>query len=240
MGMLLLGAGGSTVAVPAGMTIRQITPLVTGNTVDTSRTLVFPAPIAATGMIVVCAAVGAEGSSGASDSDDIITGVTMTDVEAFVRAHGRPMSSGLYGTDVWYADITSGGETDVVVAHLNDVHCSMFAMEFTAEGTLATPVGSENYSDTSPLTGTVSGIPASNGIAILTIYNDPWGHPATPVFTAPSGYTKQVEYTTIDTVVPVFCVFTKLTTGSATESAEYTMINPSAYGQIGSLVVFTI
>jgi hypothetical protein len=240
MGMLLLGAGGSTAAAPAGMTIRQITPLVTGNTVDTSRTLTFPSAILATGCIIVCAALGAEGSSGAADSNSIITSITMSGTGAWTRAHGRPMSSGFYGTDVWRSNASGAGATAITVNHLNDIHCSMFAIELTAPGTLATPVGSENYSDTSPLTGTVSGIPASNGIAILTVYNDPWGHPATPVFTAPSGYTKQVEYTTIDTVVPVFCVFTKLTTGSATESAEYTMTNPSAYGQVGSLIVLTL
>lgn len=238
--LLLLGAGGPVAAAAVGMTIRQITPVVTGNTVDTSRTLTFPDAILATGMIIVCAALGAEGSSGAADSNDIITSITMSGTAVWARAHGVPQSSGLYGTDVWKASATGAGATAITVNHLNDIHCSMFAMEITAPGTLATPVSSETYGDSSPTTGTVSSIPAANGIAILTTYNDPWGHTATPVFTAPSGYTKQAEYTTDGSNIPVFCCFTKLTTGSATESAEYTMTNPSAYGQVGSLVVYTI
>lgn len=238
--LLLLGAGGPASVAATGMTIRQITPVVTGDTVSTSRTLTFPDAILATGMIIVCAALGAEGSSGAADSDDIITSITMSGTAVWARAHGAPMSSGLFGTDVWKSSATGAGATAITVNHLNDIHCSMFAMEITAPGTLATPVSSETYGDASPTTGTVSGIPAANGIAILTTYNDPYGHAATPVFTAPAGYDIKAQYTTDGTNIPVFCCFTKLTTGSATESAEYSMTNPSSFGQKGSLVVYTI
>ena len=241
MRLMLLGAGGPTVVTPpATLSVVQVTPVVTGNTVDTSRTLTFPSGIGASGMIVVCAAVGAEGSSGAADSDDIITSITMSGTGAFARAHGNPMPVGLFGTDVWKANASGAGATAITVNHLNDIHCAMFAIELSATGTLATPASSTTYNDASPSTGPVTSLPASYGIAILTVYNDPYGHAGDPVFTAPSGYTKRAEQVTKDSNIPVFACFTRETTGGSSETAEYSMAFPSSYGQKGSLIVYTL
>ena len=238
--LLLLGAGGPASVAATGMTIRQITPVVTGDTVSTSRTLTFPDAILATGMIIVCAALGAEGSSGAADSDDIITSITMSGTAVWARAHGAPMSSGLFGTDVWKSSATGAGATAITVNHLNDIHCAMFAIELSATGTLATPASSTTYNDASPSTGPVTSLPADYGIAILTVYNDPYGHAGDPVFTAPSGYTKRAEQVVKDSNIPVFACFTRETTGGSSETAEYSIAFPSSYGQKGSLIVYTL